>query len=151
MLLFNAWFFSASLCPCGEWLRTDTTLCRRSFRHNSKWRRWRGGFACTEHCLQSSWLGRRHQLRGDSPRGPHASCKSFASGRINTRAGFAQEVVGYAAWCAEGLWPSGKSAIWILGYAQFVGAEPRVHYEPERKRRALPHIRRHSRVSWITF
>ena len=35
----------------------------------------------------------------------------------------------------------------FLGYARFVGAEPRIHFEPERKRRALPHIRRHSRVS----
>jgi len=29
----------------------------------------------------------------------------------------------------------------ILGYAQFVGAKPRIHFELERKRAALPHIR----------
>ena len=33
----------------------------------------------------------------------------------------------------------------ISGYAQFVGAKPKIHCEPERKRRALPHIRRQSR------
>ena len=31
------------------------------------------------------------------------------------------------------------------------GAEPLMHYEPDRKRRALPHIRRHSRVARIAF
>jgi len=59
--------------------------------------------------------------------------------------GFAQKVSGYAGRCAEGLWPSGKALFSILGYAQFVGAEPRIHSEPERKRGALPHIRRQSR------
>ena len=53
---------------------------------------------------------------------------------------------GYAGRCAEGLWPSGKLVLLILGYAQIIGgAEPRIHCDPERKRRALPHIRRQSR------
>ncbi|HBB94439.1 MAG TPA: hypothetical protein DC054_03535 [Blastocatellia bacterium] len=46
---------------------------------------------------------------------------------------------------------SGGRAIWISGYAQFVGAEPRIHYQPKRKRGALPHIRRHSRAARFTF
>ena len=32
------------------------------------------------------------------------------------------------------------------GLCPVVGAQPRIHYEAGRKRRALPHIRRHSRV-----
>src|ERR1043165_6143327 len=38
----------------------------------------------------------------------------------------AQKVSGYAGRCAEGLWPSGKYVLLILGYAQFVGAEPQI-------------------------
>ena len=37
---------------------------------------------------------------------------------------FAQKVFGYAGRCTESLWPSGKRGLLILGYAQFVGAEP---------------------------
>jgi hypothetical protein len=44
-----------------------------------------------------------------------------------------------------------QAATCFLGLCPiFIGAEPRIHYEPERKRRALPHIRRHSRVKHRT-
>jgi len=38
--------------------------------------------------------------------------------------GLPKKVSGYAVWCAEGLWPSGKSAIPILGYAHLLGRSP---------------------------
>jgi hypothetical protein len=38
-----------------------------------------------------------------------------------------------------------QTGLSILGYAQFLGAKPQIHCGPDRKRGALPHIRRQSR------
>ena len=59
---------AAKSCAVPLWRMTENrhNLRRRSFRHT---RRWRGGFACLEHWLQSSRTGHTHQLREDSPRG----------------------------------------------------------------------------------
>jgi hypothetical protein len=58
---------------------------------------------------------------------------------------FAQKVSGFAGlMCGKPL-AFRRASHLDSGYTQLLGAEPQVHCGPERKRRALPHVRRQSR------
>jgi len=78
---------------------------------------------------------------------PHASQKSYISGRNTLGLALPKKSSAMPPDVRKAFVLPASPPFGFLGYAQFVGAEPRIHYEPERKRRALPHIRRHSRVS----